>query len=184
MAEKLWYYCQVQARAWNALKRNLLTMVGPVVVQTVTGGELKALKMEESIRDGDEVIKELAGAGTDAKVLDLGGQDHTQNLITTINQMDAEILSLLGIPALGTSKTSGITAEEAGSIASEMRILLERGLRMREYACKKINKKTGLKLSVRINPDLQVPGPGFDDRTDGLTDNQREREARKEEAAE
>lgn len=65
MAEKLLYYCQVQARAWNSLRRNLLTMVGPVVVQTVTGGELKALKMEESIRDGDEVIKELAGVGTD-----------------------------------------------------------------------------------------------------------------------
>jgi len=79
----------------------------------------------------------------------------------------------MGIPALGTSKTSGISAEEAGSMASEMKMILERGLRMRQAACDHINAMSGLELKVRLNPDLKIPGAGEKDRTDGLTDNQR-----------
>lgn len=174
MCERIRYLCEVQARAWNSLRRNLMYLVGPVVVRSTTGAEIVSVQIEKTLQDGDDVVRMLQGATIDGEVMDLGGQDHTQNLISTINQLDSEILSLMGIPALGTSKTSGITAEEAGSMASEMRIILERGLRMRQYACDVLNDHGGLNLSVRINPDLQIPGPSEQDRTDGLTDTQRD----------
>ncbi len=181
LAKRLEYLCAVQARAWNALRRDLLVMVGPVVIQSVTGGEITAIDMASELREGADEILQLKGASVDAKVLDLGGQDHTQNLISTINQLDAEILSIMGIPSLGTSKTSGITAEEAGSMASEMHIILERGLRIREEAADRLNT-AGMSLSVRINPDLIIPEPSEQDRTDGLTDNERHDENRRDAA--
>lgn len=66
-------------------------------------------------------------------------------------------------------------------MASEMHIILERGLRIREEAADRLNT-AGMDLSVRINPDLIVPDPSEQDRTDGLTDNERRDEDRRDAA--
>ena len=66
-------------------------------------------------------------------------------------------------------------------MASEMHIILERGLRIREEAAERLNT-AGMDLSVRMNPDLIVPDPSEQDRTDGLTDNQRRDDDRRDAA--
>lgn len=115
----------------------------------------------------------------------MNGQDHTQNLITTINALDAEILSIMGIPGIGTAKTSGITPEESSAISTEMKLILEHGLEIRRKAAAYLNENAGLDLSVKINPRLAAfledMQDGEQDRTDNLTENERTNEARRDE---
>jgi len=88
LAERLLHLCSVQAQAWTTLEQNLIVLGQPVVIQSVTGGDLEPLEISEDLQQGRKFIYQLKGASVDAKVLDLGGQDHTQNLISTINQLD------------------------------------------------------------------------------------------------
>lgn len=114
------YYCEVQAAAWGTLAQNIDALQQIVVVKSVNGCELKAMDTGDNLKQKTKIWFKLEGASIDAELMDFDAKDHTQNLLTVINAMDAEILSLLGIPSIGTSKTSGISAEESTAISAEM----------------------------------------------------------------
>ena len=90
-----------------------------------------------------------------ASVLDLGGKDHTQNLISTINALDCEILARMGIKSAGTEKASGVTSEETLSITQELQLINQYDYELRK-------KWTELPQIRERFPDLEVvPAPGL-----------------------
>ena len=90
-----------------------------------------------------------------ASVLDLGGKDHTQNLISTINALDCEILARMGIKSAGTEKASGVTSEETLSITQELQLINQYDYELRK-------KWTELPQIRERFPDIEViPAPGL-----------------------
>ena len=89
--------------------------------------------------------------------MDLGGKDHTQNLISTINALDCEILARMGIKSAGTEKASGVTSEETLSITQELQLINQQDyeLRKRWSELPQIKKRFP-KLEVMPAPGLQV----------------------------
>ena len=90
-----------------------------------------------------------------ASVLDLGGKDHTQNLISTANAIDCEILCRMGIKSAGTEKASGVTTEETVSITQELQLINQADYeRRKEWA--------ELPQIKKYFPELEVlPAPGL-----------------------
>lgn len=114
LSEKLRPLCDLQAAVWDCLEITVEALKQPIVIEGSAGGELRAVKTEEGLKKSYRYLKTLDRGSIDAKVLDTGGHDYTQNLISAAGAIDSEILSILGIPALGTVKTSGVSEAEAG----------------------------------------------------------------------
>lgn len=123
MAERIRELCSVMARAYNTLNQTLIGMSQPVVLQGAVGGEINIRDTGNDLRLGKLLIPTLDKTGMQASVLDLGGKDHTQNLISTINALDCEILARMGIKSAGTEKASGVTSEETLSITQELQLI-------------------------------------------------------------
>ena len=123
MAEQIRDLCVLMADAYNCLKQTLFSMSQPVVVQGVTGGEVNVYETEKTLMGKRVTIPTLDKTSMQASVLDLGGKDHTQNLISTINALDCEILARMGIKSAGTEKASGVTSEETLSITQELQLI-------------------------------------------------------------
>ena len=88
--------------------------------------------------------------------LDLGVQDHTQNLISTMEAMHAKILEIMQAGD-GVAKSSGITVEETvnGNQSVEQAADLE--LERRKAWCDRINAVMGTNVSVERT--VRVMGP-------------------------
>ena len=150
--------CELMADAWRCMKSNIKGMSQPIVVQGTVGAELNAKECAESIDGWRPVIFTLDRASAEAKAIDLGGKDHTESLIKTINDIDCEILARFGIKSAGTEKASGVTTEETLSITQELRLRLERDLEIRRKFCEEIQD---------VLPGLWAePAPGLMDGPD------------------
>ena len=123
MAEQILDLCILMADAYNCLKQTLFSMSQPVVVQGVVGGEINVYETERTLKGKRLTIPTLDKTSMVASTLDLGGKDHTQNLISTINALDCEILARMGIKSAGTEKASGVTSEETLSITQELQLI-------------------------------------------------------------
>ena len=98
-------------------------MSQPIAIQGVTGGEINIKEAEHTLLGRKLVVPTLDKTAMQASVIDLGGKDHTQNLISTINALDCEILARMGIKSAGTEKASGVTSEETLSITQELQLI-------------------------------------------------------------
>lgn len=123
MAEQIRDLCTLMADAYNCLKQTIFSMSQPVVVQGVVGGEVNIYETERTLQGRRLTIPTLDKTSMVASTLDLGGKDHTQNLISTINSLDCEILARMGIKSAGTEKASGVTSEETLSITQELQLI-------------------------------------------------------------
>ena len=123
MAEQIRDLCMLMADAYNCMKQTLFSMSQPVAVQGVVGGEINVREAEGTLLGRKLVVPTLDKTSMQASVIDLGGKDHTQNLISTINALDCEILARMGIKSAGTEKASGVTSEETLSITQELQLI-------------------------------------------------------------
>lgn len=148
--------CVLLSDAYNCLRQNVLALAQPVVLQGAVGGEINIREMDDGLSKWKPRVPTLDRTGLQASVLDLGGTDHTQNLIATINALDCEILARMGIKSAGTEKASGVTAEETVSISQELRLLNAHDLRIRR-------RWLELPRIKELFPGLRVkPGPGLE----------------------
>lgn len=141
--------CEIMARAYNCMTMSIQGMQQPVVLQSVMGGEINAREADTAIEGQRLRIPVLEKSNLQAGVLDLGGKDHTQNLISTINALDCEILARMGIKSAGTEKASGVTREETLSVTQELQLRLDRELRICRKWCE-------LPAIRKIFPDISV----------------------------
>lgn len=81
MSEALGSLCDLQASAWNCLDMSVEIMKQPIVVESPAGGELNAMKTADGLKSSYKYLKTLERTALNAKVLDTGGHDYTQNLI-------------------------------------------------------------------------------------------------------
>lgn len=123
MAEQIRELCVLMADAYNCLKQTLFSMGQPVAIQGMVGGEVNVIESKDALLGRKLVVPTLDKTGIQASVIDLGGKDHTQNLISTINALDCEILARFGIKSAGTEKASGVTSEETLSITQELQLV-------------------------------------------------------------
>lgn len=123
MEEQIRELCSLMADTYNCLRQTIMGMKQPVILQGAVGGELNIRDTGDDLRMGKLMIPTLDKTSMQASVLDLGGKDHTQNLISTINALDCEILARMGIKSAGTEKASGVTSEETLSINQELQLI-------------------------------------------------------------
>lgn len=163
MAEQIRELCTLMADAYNCMKQTLFSMSQPVVVQGVVGGEVNIYETEKTLQGRRLTVPALDKTSMQASVLDLGGKDHTQNLISTINALDCEILARMGIKSAGTEKASGITSEETLSITQELQLINKYDYDLRVKWCE-------LPQIRERFPDLKVtPAPAIGLMLDGYT---------------
>ena len=155
MAWKIEPLCALMAQAYKCLASSIQGMKQPVILQGVAGGEINVVETGERLMKGDLQIYTLDRSSMNASILDLGGKDHTQNLISTINALDCEILARMGIKSAGTEKASGVTTEETVSITQELSLANRADLELREEWIEKVRDRFP-DLSVRLAPELEV----------------------------
>lgn len=147
--------CVLMADTYNCLRQTVFSMAQPVVVQGAVGGEINVRETERTLYGRKLSVPSLDKTGMQASVLDLGGKDHTQNLISTINALDCEILARMGIKSAGTEKASGVTSEETLSITQELQLVNQYDYELRK-------KWTELPQIRERFPDIEViPAPGL-----------------------
>lgn len=147
--------CVLMADAYNCLRQTITGMKQPVILQGAVGGEINIKDTGDDLRLGKLMIPTLDKTGMQASVLDLGGKDHTQNLISTINALDCEILARMGIKSAGTEKASGVTSEETVSITQELQLINQYDYELRR-------KWTELPQIRERFPEIEViPAPGL-----------------------
>ena len=135
MAEQIRELCVLMADAYNCMKQSLFSMSQPVALQGMTGGEVNVMESKDVLLGRKLLVPTLDKTGIQASVIDLGGKDHTQNLISTINALDCEILARMGIKSAGTEKASGVTSEETLSITQELQLVNRFDYDLREKWC-------------------------------------------------
>lgn len=147
--------CVLMADTYNCLRQTVFSMAQPVVVQGAVGGEINIRETERTLYGRKLAVPSLDKTGMQASVLDLGGKDHTQNLISTINALDCEILARMGIKSAGTEKASGVTSEETLSITQELQLVNQQDYELR--------KRWAELPQIRERfPDIEViPAPGL-----------------------
>ena len=155
MADQIYELCAILARIYNCLNQTLVSMQQPVVLQGAVGGEINIKETSNDLRLGKLLIPTLDKTGMQASVLDLGGKDHTQNLVSTANAIDCEILCRFGIKSAGTEKASGVTTEETVSITQELQLINQQDYELRK-------KWAALPQIRKYFPELAVdPAPGL-----------------------
>lgn len=139
--EEIWPLCCMMSAAWTALKQNIRAMSQPVIVQGTIGSELNAKECSQAVDGFKPTIFTLDRSAVEARTLDLGGTDHTESLIKTINDVDCEILARMGIKSAGTEKASGVTTEETVSITQELNLRLQREYNIYNKFCEAIQDR-------------------------------------------
>lgn len=153
LADELRPLCVMMAKTYRCLEQTIQAMRQPVVLQGVAGGEINQVETAKSLSDLN--IYSLDRAAMSAGVLDLGGSDHTQNLISTINALDCECLARMGFKSAGTEKASGITVEETVSITQELDLINRRDIELCRQWAEKVRPMFP-RISVRLAPEVAV----------------------------
>ena len=145
-------YLDVMARCLKVLNVNVGALSTPILIEgrpdAGEGGNLTGVLLKSDLLAGESFIPVIRGDGMPLSTLDLGVQDHTQNLISTMEAMHAKILEVMQ-SGDGVAKSSGITVEETvnGNQSVEQAADLE--LERRKAWCDRINAVMGMNVSVR-----------------------------------
>lgn len=147
-------YIQIMERAMRVLNINVFALSQPVMVAGVPGAELDGLLMKSTIMEGETYIPVTRAGAQAPVVLDLKAQDHTQNLISTIDWCDSRILEVM-LSSNGMEKSSGVTTMETvsgvQSIIQEAEVMLEQ----RKAWCEECNAKYGLDMTVAYGKGME-----------------------------
>lgn len=148
---KIQRYCMMMERALRVLDQNVLAMSQPVLIQGTQGGRINMMTMESTLKSADDmVIPCLEGVATQAQVLDLNAQDHTQNLLGVINAMDAKCLAGIGVKGSGADKASGITTTETEYVAQQLEMTTYNELNALNQWADKVNAALGLNIRFEL----------------------------------
>ena len=153
-------YLDVMARCLKVLNVNVGALSTPILIEgrpdAGEGGNLTGVLLKSDLLAGESFIPVIRGDGMPLSTLDLGVQDHTQNLISTMEAMHAKILEVMQ-SGDGVAKSSGITVEETvnGSQSVEQAADLE--LERRKAWCDRINAVMGTDVSVKRNVRVMTP---------------------------
>ena len=153
-------YLDVMARCLKVLNVNVGALSTPILIEgrpdAGEGGNLTGVLLKSDLLAGESFIPVIRGDGMPLSTLDLGVQDHTQNLISTMEAMHAKILEVMQ-SGDGVAKSSGITVEETvnGSQSVEQAADLE--LERRKAWCDRINAVMGTNVSVERNVRVMAP---------------------------
>ena len=153
-------YLDVMARCLKVLNVNVGALSTPILIEgrpdAGEGGNLTGVLLKSDLLAGESFIPVIRGDGMPLSTLDLGVQDHTQNLISTMEAMHAKILEVMQ-SGDGVAKSSGITVEETvnGSRSVEQAADLE--LERRKAWCDRINVVMGTNVSVERNVRVMAP---------------------------
>lgn len=151
-------YLDIITHSYQSLDQNVIGMSQPIMLLGRGGNSANAETLKLEISNGTKFIPVVDMNRIDAKVIDLGVVDHTQNLIATANAIDNEILSVMGVKNTGTEKSSGVTMEETTSVHQELSLISDTGLDDRLKWCDLINAVNGTNYSVRLS-DAYIQEP-------------------------
>ena len=146
-------YLDIMQRCLNVLNTNVFALSQPIMITGVSGASLGSMVMKSELIDGAVYIPTTGAGATPPEVLDLGAEDHTQNLISTIDWCDARILEAMA-SSNGVEKSSGVTTMETVSGVQSVMQQFEAGLELRRDWCDRINDR--LKLSISVSPGKGV----------------------------
>lgn len=145
-AELIDPYIDIMSRAMKTLNQNLVAIQQPILVKGIPGSPNGGKITMSELASGELMIPST-GAGFNVEILDLKAQDHTQNLVSTIDWCDARILEAL-MSSNGVEKSSGITTMETvsgvQSIIQECEDLLSRA----RAFCDDVNDRFKLDMTV------------------------------------
>ena len=153
-------YLDVMVRCLKVLNVNVGALSTPILIEgrpdAGEGGNLTGVLLKSDLLAGESFIPVIRGDGMPLSTLDLGVQDHTQNIISTMEAMHAKILEVMQ-SGDGVAKSSGITVEETvnGSQSVEQAADLE--LERRKAWCDRINAVMGTNVSVERNVRVMAP---------------------------
>ena len=153
-------YLDVMARCLKVLNVNVGALSTPILIEgrpdAGEGGNLTGVLLKSDLLAGESFIPVIRGDGMPLSTLDLGVQDHTQNLISTMEAMHAKILEVMH-SGDGVAKSSGITVEETvnGNQSVEQAADLE--LERRKAWCDRINAVMGTDVSVERTVRVMAP---------------------------
>lgn len=153
-------YIDIMSRALKTLNQNLVALQQPILVKGIPGSSNGGKIVLNELTSGELVIPST-GAGFNVEILDLKAQDHTQNLVSSLDWCDARILEIL-MSSNGVEKSSGITTMETvsgvQSIIQESEDLLERA----KAFCDKVNDKFKLGMTVSEGRGIRALMSGSD----------------------
>ena len=160
-AELIDPYIDIMSRAMKTLNQNLVAIQQPILVKGIPGSPNGGKITMSELASGELMIPST-GAGFNVEILDLKAQDHTQNLVSTIDWCDARILEAL-MSSNGVEKSSGITTMETvsgvQSIIQECEDLLSRA----RAFCDDVNDRFKLDMSVSEGRGMTALMTGSDD---------------------
>ena len=147
-------YLKIMGQTLKVLNTNIIGLSQPIMISGLPNAPLQGLIMKSELMDGETYIPLASRNGIDAQVLDLKAQDHTQNLISTIDWCDARILEIMA-SSNGVEKSSGITTMETVSGVQSVLQQFQNGLKKRQDWADRVNDRFKCDLSVK-------PGIGID----------------------
>lgn len=153
VCEQIEPYVTTMNRALAVLNQNIFALSQPIMISGLPTANLQGLLMESEIIDGESFIQIAGKEAVQPEVLDLKAQDHSQNLISTIDWCDARILEIM-MSSNGVQKSSGITTLETVSGVQSIMQQFEMGMELRRAWADECNDRFG--LSMECSPSKGI----------------------------
>ena len=149
-------YLTIMKRTMQTLDVNVAGLTQPIIISGVPpGAELQGMILENDLMNGKRIIPMVKRDALNLEVLDLKAEDHTQNLISTIDWCDARILEVMA-SSNGVEKSSGITTMETVSGVQSVLQQFEQGLELRKAWVDKVNDRFRLDWSVSAGEGIKA----------------------------
>lgn len=169
-------YLRIMSQTMKVLNTNVIGLSQPIMISGLPNAPLSGLILKSELMDGETYIPLASRNGIDAQVLDLKAQDHTANLISTIDWCDARILEIMA-SSNGVQKSSGITTMETVSGVQSVIQQFDIGLEKRKEWADSVNDRFKMDLSVEPGRGIEsllrpenAPGTNDDDKEDVMAD--------------
>ena len=147
-------YIDIMSNALMTLNTNIDGLNEPIMVSGMPGAELGTLVLSDKLKGKDRIIH-TTGNAYKAEVLDLKAQDHTQNLISTIDWCDARILEIMAA-SNGVEKTSGVSTMETVSGVQSVLQQLQIGLEKRKAWVDAVNDRFRMDMTVEFGEGVKA----------------------------
>ena len=147
-------YIDIMSNALMTLNTNIDGLNEPIMVSGMPGAELGTLVLSDKLKGKDRIIH-TTGNAYKAEVLDLKAQDHTQNLISTIDWCDARILEIMAA-SNGVEKTSGVSTMETVSGVQSVLQQLQIGLEKRKAWVDAVNDRFKMSMTVEFGDGVKA----------------------------
>ena len=147
-------YIDIMSNALMTLNTNIDGLNEPIMVSGMPGAELGTLVLSDKLKNKDRIIH-TTGNAYKAEILDLKAQDHTQNLISTIDWCDARILEIMAA-SNGVEKTSGVSTMETVSGVQSVLQQLQIGLEKRKGWVDAVNDRFKMSMTVEFGEGVKA----------------------------